>query len=338
MAQWGKREFQRPLIGPMFDLKRNQSPPPPRQNAMSQEQIKSLPSIPTPAAAAGRSDWLTMETKGRERLRSLLATWLQRNNWSLAVVSRLAELALLAQADVPVPDWSAGMPLQPGSWVNHRGHVWEALGTPLSEPADDAPGWQEIDLTSRLHASGLNLFLRGKHRTLTSTFLLEIGRCNEWVAAVQAGKASPPADSRLRDLVLAAVVICDPEGPLGPEELLSIALGRLLPPPWPGEAPDSAGSNVPARQLRAAAAAANLDIVDDWVTIAAMYPTSDPVRLELLQQVLRGTGQWGLEREEAERAACGVLLQRLKQHAATLQAAADDTTPAAGTTIRAGEG
>jgi hypothetical protein len=284
---------------------------------MSQQQIKSRSTVgAAPMADNDADDWLAKEAIGRERFRALLQQWLRRNNWSLAVVQRLSELALLAESDVPVPAWSAGMALKSGDWVNHRGHVWEAVGTPLSEPADGDAGWREKALTSRLHASGLNLFLRNRNRALASTFLLELGRLNEWVAAVKAGTAQPPAESRLRDLVLAAETISDQDGPLGCEELLSIAVGRLMPPPWPRAATVSstAERGVPARHLRAAAAAAGLDIVDDWETIAAMYPTNDQGRLERLQQVLRGVGQWDPLQEENEQAACLVLLQQLRQH------------------------
>jgi hypothetical protein len=280
---------------------------------MSQQQIQPRSFS---ALAVEPSSWLFAESIGRDRFRLLLAEWLSRNGWSLAVASRLAELALLAQANLPVPDWTAGMALNPGDLVNHRGHAWEALGKPRSEPAEGDPGWREVGLTSRLHASGLNLFLRGKNRALTSTFLLEVGRLNEWVAAVQAGQAQPPVEIRLRELVQGAVVIQDSDGALGPEELLSIVIGRVEPPPWPGAARStSPGESVTARQLRAAAAAAGLDIIDDWSTIAAMYPTSDSHRLSRLQQVLRGTGQWDPEQRDDERAACLVLLQRLQRHA-----------------------
>lgn len=274
-----------------------------------------------------------METIGRDRFRLLLQQWLKRNNWSFAVVSRLAELALLAQAKTPVPDWTAGMPLQPGSWVNHKGHAWEAVGTPLSEPAEGDASWLDVGRTSRLHASGLNLFLRNKNRTLSATFLLELGRLNEWVAKVQAGHAAPPSEQRLKDLVTHACVIKDADGALGPEELLSIATGRAEPPPWPCEsATDPAATTaVPARQLRAAAAAAGLDIIDDWQAISEMYPTGDPIRLERLQQLLRGLVQWDSQQEEDEQAACLVLLQRLQQHAEQASgkdAAADVVIPA----------
>jgi hypothetical protein len=286
---------------------------------MSQQQCKSRSTVgAAPLAADEAVDWLSKEAIGRERFRVLLQQWLRRNNWSLAVVQRLSELALLATSDVPVTPWSAGMALQPGDWVNHRGHVWEAIGQPISEPAEGDAGWREKALTKRLHASGLNLFLRNRNRTLASTFLLELGRLNEWVADVKAGTAQPPAESRLRELVLAAETISDEDGPLGCEELLSIAVGRLMPPPWPraATAPSTAETGVPARQLRAAAAAAGLDIVEDWEVIASMYPTKDPSRLERLQQVLRGVGQWDPLQEEDEQAACLVLLKQLQLKAA----------------------
>jgi hypothetical protein len=301
---------------------------------MTQQQTQGrLAAIASAAPDSDRERWLIMETIGRDRFRALLQQWLKRNNWSLAVASRLAELALLAQAKVPVPDWTAGMPLQPGSWVNHKGHAWEAVGTPASEPAEGDAGWLDRGLTSRLHASGLNLFIRNKNRSLTATFLLELGRLNEWVARVQAGNAAPPTEQRLRDLVTNATVISDADGALGPEELLSIAVGRSDPPPWPGGTTADAATTavVPARQLRAAAAAAGLDIIDDWQTISGMYPTADQGRLERLQQLLRGLAQWDLQEEEDERAACLVLLQRLQQHAEQTSgsnAAADVVIPA----------
>lgn len=292
---------------------------------MAQQQTKARA-----LASSGGSppeNWLAVETHGRERFRVLLKRWLERNNWSLAVTSRLAELALLATSDTPVPDWTAGMPLAPGAWVNHKGHAWEAIGTPLSEPADGDPGWKELGLTSRLHASGLNLFLRGKNRTLTSTFFLEVGRLNEWVADVKAGKHEPPADPRLMELVTQAAAISDDQGALGPEEMLSIAVGRIQPPPWPGARADAEpGDGVPARQLRAAAAAAGLDIIEDWPLIAAMYPTTDPARLERLQHVLRGLAQWDQDQEEDERLASLTLLQNLQQHTAKAQEAATAAT------------
>lgn len=298
---------------------------------MSQQQTQRPLAGATPADQ-DRGRWLIMETIGRDRFRALVEQWLKRNNWSFAVASRLAELALLAQAKVPVPDWIAGMPLEPGSWVNHKGHTWEAVGTPLSEPAEGVAGWLDKGLTSRLHASGLNLFLRNKSRSLTTTFLLELGRLNEWVARVQAGQAAPPTEQRLRDLVTSATVISDEEGALGPEELLSIAIGRTDPPPWPGEIATDAATTVavPARQLRAAAAAAGLDIIDDWQTISSMYPTANQRRLDRLQQVLRGLAQWDPQQEEDEQAACLVLLQRLQQHAeqAAGKDAAADVIPA----------
>ena len=322
----------------MFGVEQVCFPSPRSEDAMAQQQNQRTPVPSGPVLASQSVHWLHAEAIGRERLRLLLEQWLQRNGWSLAVVSRLAELSLLAESKDPVPDWSAGMSLTSGSWVNHKGHAWEAVGTPLSEPAEGADGWIDQGLTSRLHASGLNLYLRKRRASLTVTFLLEMGRLNEWVAKVQAGEADPPREPRLSELVKKATVISDQQGPYGPEELLSIAGGLLVPPPWPGE-PTSSGaleSGVPARQLRAAAAAAGLDIIDDWALIAELYPSNDKGRLERLQQVLRGIAQWDAQQEDDERAACLVLLQRLRDHAepkeleqiAGRQAAASAVIPA----------
>jgi hypothetical protein len=77
---------------------------------------------------------------------------------------------------------------------------------------------------------------------------------------------------------------------------------------------------VSARQLRTAAAAAGLDIIDNWAEIAAMYPSTDPVRLERLQQVIRGLATWDLQQEEDERVGALVLLQALENHRALTQA------------------
>lgn len=286
--------------------------------ALPHQPKASRPRDPEPPAdGSAREHWLTTEATGRERFRSLLQQWLKVNGWSLAVTSRLAELALLAKAMEPIPDWMAGMPLPSGRWVNHRGHAWEAIGEPRSEPAADDPGWREVGLTSRLHASGINLFLRGRNRTLTSTFFLEVGRLNEWVAAVQAGKAAVPQEARLQELVSQATVLRDEEGVLGPEEMLSIAVGRMLPPALSksggaAAATGSAEAVVPARALRAAAAGAGLDIIDDWQQIAGLYPSDDPERLNRLQQVLLGQTHWSTEEAEDEQLASLVLLQKLE--------------------------
>jgi hypothetical protein len=289
---------------------------------MNRKHVAPHQREPLPAVAGAEQDqWLTTEATGRERFRLLLQQWLQRNNWSLAVTSRLAELALLAKADFDVPDWSAGMPLKAGDWVNHRGHAWEAIGSPLSEPVDGDPGWMERGLTSRLHASGMNLFLRGKNRTLTSTFFLEVGRLNEWVSTVQDGALAAPQDPRLQKLVAHAVVLRNQEGVVyGAEEMLSIAIGRLVPTALGTPLPAAANEGVSARQLRTAAAAAGLDIIDNWAEIAAMYPSTDPVRLERLQQVIRGLATWDLQQEEDERVGALVLLQALENHRALTQA------------------
>lgn len=271
---------------------------------------------PLALPSAERDHWLTTETRGREVFRTLVEDWLKHNGWSLAVTSRLAELALLAQAREPLPDWTAGMPLKAGQWVNHRGHAWEAIGSPVSEPAEDAPGWRDVGLTSRLHASGLNLFLRRKTRGLTSTFFLEIGRLNEWIAAVQRGEREKPEDPRLSDAVAQAVVLSDAEGVLGPEKMLSIAIGRLDAPALPnrpGQTLDtSKAPGVPARKLRKALALADLDPVEDWETIRALYPTKDAERLQRLQQVLHGLHTWTAQEEEDEAVGTVELLKALE--------------------------
>lgn len=273
---------------------------------------------------ADRGQWLTAEVSGREAFRSLIERWLDRNGWSLAVTSRLAELALLAQADEPVPDWAAGMPLSPGAWVNHRGHAWEAIGTPASEPGEGATGWRDVSLTSRLHSSGLNLFLRRKTRSLTSTFFLELGRLNEWLADVQDGKHAAPADQRLRETVASAYVLGDEKGAFGPEELLSIAIGRLIPEPLSGglggELEQASQECVSGRALRKACIDAGLDIVEDWAQIAGLYPGKEPHRQERLRQVLLGAAVWGPEQLSDELLATQVLLQRLEDKTAAAKA------------------
>jgi hypothetical protein len=303
---------------------------------MDQTQTRTnTPVDPELLSGSEQLRWLTAEADGRELLRQLLQQWQKRNGWSLAVMSRLAELSLLAEANVPVPDWIAGMPLQPGDLVNHRGHAWEAVDKPLIEPADGASGWIDRGLTRRLHASGLNLYFRNQKASLSVSFLLEMGRLNEWIARVQAGKTQPPADQQLSELVMASTVIRDGDGPLGPEELLSITGSRLQPPPWPDEPAAPADvATVPARQLRAAAAAAGLDIIDDWATIADLYPSDDPDRLKGLKMVLQGLAQWDAQQEEDEQVAAHVLLQRLQhiegvqgKQAVDQQAAADLPRP-----------
>ena len=283
---------------------------------------------PSPLDPGQRDAWLNTELTGREIFRTLIEHWLKHNGWSLAVTSRLAELALLANSPDPVPDWTAGMPLKPGDWVNHRGHAWEAIGTPASEPAEGNKGWKDVGLTSRLHASGLNLFLRRKTRSLTSTFFLEIGRLNQWLAGVQLGIKPKPLDPRLADFVVTAAVLTDDQGALGPEKMLSIAVGTLPAPRLPGKAGASLNGHkslcVPARELRKALARADLDIADDWDAIAAMYPTDDAARLERLREVLQGRRDWDAQQEDDERVAITGLMEALKEREAKLEAAASE--------------
>jgi hypothetical protein len=270
-------------------------------------------------------------------LRSLIEQWLDHNGWSLAVTSRLAELALLARSSEPILEWVAGMPLQAGQWVNHRGHVWEAIGTPASEPADDVPGWRDVSLSSRLHSSGLNLFLRRKSRILASTFFLELGRLNEWVAGVQAGRHAAPTDQRLRDCVASAHVLRDQQGVFGPEELLSIAIGRLTPEPLVKKQAAAEQERPPecisGRTLRQAASAAGLDIVEDWAQISELYPGKEPERQNFLRQVLLGLETWGPEQVEGEQLATQVLLQRLEDRKAQQLAKASAKQKGAETAI-----
>jgi hypothetical protein len=290
-----------------------------------------------PLIPAARDHWLTTEQSGREVLRSLIEQWLEHNGWSLAVTSRLAELALLARSSEPVLEWVAGMSLQEGQWVNHRGHVWEAIGTPASEPADDAPGWRDVSLTSRLHSSGLNLFLRRKSRNLASTFFLELGRLNEWVAGVQAGTQAAPTDQRLRDCVASAHVLGDVEGTFGPEELLSIAIGRLTPEPLVKKQAAAEQQRHPecisGRTLRKAATDAGLDIVEDWAQILELYPGKERERQTFLRQVLLGTETWGPEQVDGEQLATQVLLQRLEDRKAQQLAQASTKPQGPGTAI-----
>ena len=305
---------------------------------MDQQQQLSPSPGSEPLTPAARAHWLNQEQSGREVLRSLIWQWLDHNGWSLAVTSRLAELALLAQSSEPILEWTAGMPLQAGQWVNHRGHIWEAIGMPASEPVEGAAGWRDVSLSSRLHSSGLNLFLRSKSRALASTFFLELGRLNEWVAAVQAGKRAAPTDQRLRDCVASAHVLRDDQQRvIGPEEMLSIALGRLTPTPLDNSraAADPPPECISGRTLRAAASAAGLDIVDDWVQIAALYPNQKPEQVEYLKRVLLGTATWGPEKVECEQLATQVLLQRLEERTAQhiAKAPANNHPPGAAITI-----
>lgn len=323
------------LIGLVFGFHRSRLLLPHLEDAMNQlqpnEAVRQREPTQRPPAA-DRDAWLNTEQRGREILRTLIEQWLLRNGWSLAVTSRLAELALLATSQEPVPDWIAGMPLANGDWVNHGGHAWEAIGTPASEPVEGATGWRDVGLTSRLHASGLNLFLRRRTRSLTSTFLLELGRLNQWVACVQQGRKASPTDTRLADLVLSAVVLTDDQGVLGPEELLSIAVDTLPAPRLPGttdgQLPGQAPPCVPARELRRALGRTDLDIAEDWETIAAMYPTDDPLRLEQLREVLQGRRDWDAQQQEDERVAITGLLEALQERQAKLEAAAN-TSPVA---------
>ena len=120
---------------------------------------------------------------------------------------------------------------------------------------------------------------------------------------------------------LHAKVIADADGPYAAAEFLDVYLGRLAPPEDLDVLSDSEASVMSvemARQIRQGMAAAGLDLVDDWASFVAAYPTSRAERLAKIRDVALGLASWSGAQVRDEEAAVAIALARLKQQAGTV--------------------
>ena len=271
---------------------------------------------------------LARRQRGAEEFRRMLRSWMARSGWSLAVMAELFEQAVW-DLDCPgIPAYDAG-PFKAGDLVVDDGYVWKAksdgIGTSVGPKALDDAGmkeeWEKTDAVRRVFPSGLHAFERGKVKTLSDVWLDAFGTLNQWLHEIQQGLREPPAAPRLRERVAHAKVIADADGPYAAAEFLDVYLGRLAPPEDLDVLSDSEASVMSvemARQIRQGMAAAGLDLVDDWASFVAAYPTSRAERLAKIRDVALGLASWSGAQVRDEEAAVAIALARLKQQAGTV--------------------
>lgn len=259
---------------------------------------------------------LLKESRGKEAFRSMIRAWMIAGDWSLANLSALSEEAFIAM-DLKGLQRLEGctLPVDEGTTLVHSGHAWRALVKADEEPSDDSRQWKRLGRTRLLHTSGLNQLLRGMTQVVHSGTFENLGRVNLWLEQIRSGEMPKPSDPRLAELCQRGVVIQDAQGVFGPEEFLSVALGRLDSPlnvNVISEREARAESEAVGRKVRSLMAAAGLDLVDDWPQVLALYPSTAQAKQRQLKLVVTGAGAWSPEQAVAERMAVELLINRLE--------------------------
>jgi hypothetical protein len=272
------------------------------------------------------------EEQGRVAFQRLIEKWLKRSDWSLQVMSDLAELAV-ARADAPDVPAAAERSYAAGATMHYRGHVWRArratrlvmvdgeLDGPRTGRGEESGDgdWEHVLALKRLHPSQLNLIVRGRATIVGTQVFDALGLLNEFLADVRAGRVALQAEPRLVEKAAQGIVIADADGVFGPEEFLGVYLGRLEGPvsiSAMSEEEAAAVSAELARQIRQGMVAAGLDLVDDWSSFVAAYPSNDRDRLAKIKDVAFARSFWSPEEVEDERAAVAIALRKLSRSAA----------------------
>lgn len=281
------------------------------------ETVLSRPTLPSQLPTA-----LLRHSHGQQVFAELLRRWMARSGWSYAAMADLAEAAVIALEAPSIPPMEPGARYRSGQLRLANGHVWRArhdvmtTELPKLREKEPNPDWEPVAAVRRIFASQLNNLQRQLLRGATVTVFDTLGRLNEYVAAIKAGKLEPPSDERLRRHALEGIVIADEQGPYGAEEFLSVFLGLLTPPMVQPELDDRAAARLSAqvaRDIRTGMREAGLDLVDDWPQFLSCYPTSDPDRLAKIRDVTMGSGTWSVDSVSDEAAAVKIALARLAQ-------------------------
>lgn len=264
---------------------------------------------------------LERHEEGREAFLAMLRAWRSRSGLSLSDMADLCELAMRADLAPGVPDWSP-RPYSAGELVVSNGVVWRATSTLPN--STDAPqrngeheGFEPVVTVKRMFTSQIHTLERGKAQNIGSVVFDSLGTLNCWLAELRRGRAQAPT-GRLGEKARQAQVVEDSDGPYGPEEMLAVYLGLLQPPfsvtqMTAEQACDQ--SRRLARLIRQGMFDAGLDLVDDWGTFVALYPTSDKQRLAKVRDVAQGRASWSAEQVEDEAAAVAIALSKLVSRA-----------------------
>jgi hypothetical protein len=270
-----------------------------------------MPVTPPPTAPR-----LYRDANGHENFYGLIRSWINRSGWSFRAMAELAEHALREELAADLPDWVAGFVAQQGDHVVHDSCVWVALTSTSAKPSDDSRDWSRGPSFRRVHTSQLHKIAHASLQAVSADIFEALGTLNLYLANMRCKDAKPPGGPRLAKEAAAGFVLEDSDGPLGPEELFAIYLGRMRPPitiDVMSERQASELSRQIAKQLRTAAAAAGLDIIDDWAELAALHSSTDQARLRKLREIALGMGHWSAEQIQDEQFAVDALIQKLSQ-------------------------
>lgn len=266
--------------------------------------------------------------RGWEAVRIMVGRWMQRSGWSYGLMAELAEQAVRDVEAPGVPDFSARA--KRGDLLVANGHVWEVLKdlkgkvtAPVHEAGEGKRGSWSVDEehfrhvapVRRLFSSQVNNLLRGQTRNVYAVLFDSLGLLNQWVDDVQAGRRPLPEVDRLAEGVRQAVVIRDADGLFGPEEFLSVFLGRMEIPELLSEPSEQEAETISAqmaKRVRFTFAAANLDLVEDWPEFVACYPTSNAERLRLVRDMVLGLRSWPAASVQDETLAMEIAVKRLR--------------------------
>lgn len=274
----------------------------------------------------------------------MLSQWMERSGWSYQVMAELGELSMTIRDAADVQEAAAGS-YQAGDVIRHNGHVWRCkrstslvedaglvIDGPIYGKEKQYPDWEHLQTLRRLHASQVNLMILGRSATVTASALDAFGVLNEWLADMR-GQGMKLADQRLADKAAAGWVIQDGDGIFGPEEFLSVFLGRLTPPTdltrYSLEQASQLSHDL-GKRIRKAMADAGLDHIDDWARFVAVYPGESRERQHQLRLVTLGQGQWTPEQIESEEIAVAGAIKRLQRLQRRSAAEATEATEATG--------
>lgn len=278
------------------------------------------------------------ESSGRKSFVRMLSQWMERSGWSYQVLAELGEISM-TQRDAPNVAVAAAGSYRPGDVMRHNGHIWRCKrSTSLAEDGGVVidgpiygkeklyPDWEHLQTLRRLHASQVNLMILGRNSTLTASALDAFGVLNEWLADIR-GQGVKLDDKRLEEKAAAGWVIQDQDGIFGPEEFLSVFLGRLVPPTdLTRFSPEQASqlSHDLGKRIRKAMADLGLDPIDDWARFVAAYPGESRERQHQLRLVSLGQGQWTPEQIESEEIAVAGAIKRLQRQLQRAEKAATE--------------
>jgi hypothetical protein len=257
----------------------------------------------------------------------MLSQWMERSGWSYQVLAELGEISMTMR-DAPDVQLAAAGSYRPGDVMRHSGHVWRCkkattlvdvggsvIDGPIYGKEKLFPDWEHLQTLRRLHASQVNLIILGRNATVTASALDAFGVLNEWLADIR-GQGVKIDDQRLAEKAAAGWVIQDSDGIYGPEEFLSVFLGRLTPPTDLTQySPEQASelSHELGKRIRKAMADAGLDHIDDWARFLAAYPGESRERQHQLRLVTLGQGSWTPEQIESEEIAVAGAIKRLQR-------------------------